>query len=1174
MLNTDPLTQAHTRAALDERLRAELAQVSQSGGVCALIVFDLDHFKSINDAFGHARGDAVLAELAQRIRHGIRTDDLLVRLGGDEFVLLLPGMDRRHALAFARRVGDLIADTPFAGDPPLTLSLSLGVAEAPSDAITPERLFERADQRLYAAKRLGRSQAVGDDQATTQPNIPEPTALIERDACLQEALELVATHAGQAGQALCISGLPGSGRSRLLRELAQATRRRGTLALEVQATPALQASPFACLRQAVAAAWPAQPAAASAEPLAQQIWQALCAPAPAVICIDDLPHLDLPSLAVLRALLFSPQRAPLLIATTDQMRTEALPCQHHMQLAPLTPAGLRAWLQTTLPGDPPDALADWLHRQTGGLPARVQRLIALLIRRQQITAADGVWRYPADLDMLGRDLLNHEPPAPPHNLPSPSTPLIGRTSDIDQIITRLGSERLVTLAGPGGIGKTRLAIQVAHTMRSFFPHGVFAVFLAALNDPQFLVSTISQTLGVSNEQSQQPLRDALAEHLREQRLLLVLDNFEHLQSQAELLAELLRRAPELKMLVTSRERLGLPGEVLVEVRGLDVPGPESLEQAERYTAVQLFLWSAWQALPSYTLSPDNRRAVAHICKLLEGMPLGIEMAAALVRQLASTEIAERIQQDLDSLTSPQGDANERHGSLRALFNYSWRVLGAEQQRGLRKLTVFRGGFSRAAAERVATVTLDHLVALFDKSLVYRHAAGRYELHEQLRQYAEEQLEAQPLEAQSTRQEHAAYYLELAEQAELLMSGAEQPSALARVDQDYANLQVALGWMCRERRWDWGLRMIAALWHYWRMRGYISEGWTWASAVLPHSRDQRTLARAKALYGAGWLAFDREDLASERALWEESLQVARELGDRSMIGMALQGVGEVLHAEDHYDEAIRCFHESLAIFYQLDNIEEAAWALDHLGRVACAIDQYQAASAYFAESLALFERIQHPWGLSLALFNCGYCAQMLGALEQAERYFDRSIVIYQKLGHQRSVGRLLNELGCVAWLRGNRQRAAQCFAESLAICREQTYRWGSANVLYNHGCLALVAAQPQTAAAYFRESLVNFHHMRLAVLGPAIALCIQGLAEAARQEGTLERAARLYAAAQRIIETSGHRRHRECIAYDYQAGLALLRAQLGEQALAAIWVPGGQLTLEEAIAEALGYSVPP
>jgi len=433
-----------------------------------------------------------------------------------------------------------------------------------------------------------------------------------------------------------------------------------------------------------------------------------------------------------------------------------------------------------------------------------------------------------------------------------------------------------------------------------FTHGAAFVPLQAISSAVFLAPAILSALGIPLQGQRDP-RDQVLAYLRDKELLLVLDNFEQLLTPdqnekgggAALLSAILACASGVTLLITSRERLNLQGEWVFDILGLQLPAGEQTEHVEDYSAVALFLQRARQAHTHFTFGAAEKRAVVRICRLVEGMPLGIELAAAWVRALSCVDIADQIERSLGFLTTSSRDVPERHRSLEAVFDHSWRLLSTDERSVFRKLSVFRGGFQRDAAEQVAGARLPVLAALVDKSLLRRNAAGRYELHELVRQYAEEQLR-EAGEMEQTRSCHLMFFLTLAEAAEPRLTSGERAGWLGDLDAEHDNLRTALAWsQTAAVDSELALRLAGALQWFWQLRDYVSEGRRWlASALARTEASVSTSAHAKALKGLGTLAWNQGDYVAAHLLLEKSVAMWRIVGNKQGLAHTLLAVGMV------------------------------------------------------------------------------------------------------------------------------------------------------------------------------------------------------------------------------------------------------------------------------------------
>jgi len=530
---------------------------------------------------------------------------------------------------------------------------------------------------------------------------------------------------------------------------------------------------------------------------------------------------------------------------------------------------------------------------------------------------------PADAGQLKRD----QPPA--CNLSLQPTSFIGRSEELSAIARILANPscRLLTLTGPGGIGKTRLALEVVAAQTAAFADGVAFVALAAVDTPRQIVSTIGDSLGLAFAEHPNPIAHLLG-YLRARHMLLVLDNFEHLLAGADLIPDVLVSAPQVTLLVTSRERLNLQAEWLFDVGGLaypleDLHGSALLQnqtQLADYSAVQLFVQRATQVQPALVIDAATLLTIAHICQHVAGMPLAIELAAAGARTLPLSEIERQIRANLDALVTTMRDVPTRHRSMRAVFDHSWKLLDAHERVLLSRLAVFRSGWAAAGAAEVAGATLPAFLSLVDKSLV-RQSSGapgapepRFTLLEPIREYALEQLVARG-EAQALQHAHAVYYQTLAEAVAAQWGTATFDQAIAQLQREYDNLRAALAWAGDSGDSLLGLRLAEALWQFWRSYGYISEGRAWleqflALDAMPTDPSARA-ARQHGLHAAAWLASDQHDYAQAARYFAQSMALRQALGKTGDDTDLLLNAARQARAEGNYQRALGFLEQALA-----------------------------------------------------------------------------------------------------------------------------------------------------------------------------------------------------------------------------------------------------------------------
>jgi predicted ATPase len=687
---------------------------------------------------------------------------------------------------------------------------------------------------------------------------------------------------------------------------------------------------------------------------------------------------------------------------------------------------------------------------------------------------------PAELALSSRERGTGSPV--PSNVPSPLTRLIGRDEEaaaIQALVLR-ADVRLITIVGAPGIGKSRLATHAAAMVAPTFPDGVWYVPLEPIGDAELVVSAIAKALGVK-ESTGRPLLQSLREFLRQRRLVLLLDNFEHVLEAAPAIAEILTACPGVKVLATSRAGLHIRGEWLWPVSPLAAPGNGrrvSLAAAARFPAVELFVDRARAVQPTFTLTETNVGDVCRICADLDGLPLAIELVAARSRTLTPAELVDRLVDRLALLTNGPRDLPPHQRTLRGTIDWSYHLLSPAEQVVFAWLSVFVGGCSLRAAEEVAgpadlpVPVADAVAALADKNLL-RIDEGpdgqRYAVMlATIREYALERLAGSGDEG-PIRARWAAFYLELAQTANEQLGGERQGRWLRQLDAEQHNLRAVLGWYTEHGNIRDALRMIAASWRFWHIRFRQAEGLRWMERVLamPGPYDERV--RAQVLCGAGWLAVDQYDRGLAESFFTESLTAYRKLGDQRGMAGALHGVGTVALADGDAGQAASLFEESLHHFREAGDEEGVAWSLDHVGSATLELGGYALAEQHFAEGLIIFRRLRHSWGMALALHHLGLSALALGRYADAHDRFDEALAIFTELDNSWGVAICLLHLGHVALGGGEHDTAARYFTQALQASEAQADRPGAARALAGLASLAVSEGNLVRAARLFRRA---------------------------------------------------------------------------------------------------------
>jgi predicted ATPase/class 3 adenylate cyclase/Tfp pilus assembly protein PilF len=819
-----------------------------------------------------------------------------------------------------------------------------------------------------------------------------------------------------------------------------------------------------------------------------------------------------------------------------------------------------------------------------------------------------------------------------HNLPAQVTSFIGREKELDEIIHLVAKNRLVTLAGSGGIGKTRLSLKAAQELLNAFPDGVWFIELAPLSDPALVPQAMVSTLGLIDQAGRSAL-NVLTDFLQTKRALLILDNCEHLiQACAQLTETLLRACPDLHIFDTSREALGVPGENTFSVPALSAPEIEQsfgIETLTKYEAVQLFVERARAALPGFVLTKNNAPAIAQLCHQLDGIPLALELAAARIKMMSLKEIVSHLNDRFHLLTGGARTALPRHQTLQAMIDWSHDLLSEPERVLLRRLSVFAGGWSLEAAESVCgnesietREILDLLTQLLNKSLILaEHKQGqetRYRMLETIRQYAREKLWA-VREGEMMRQRHLAYFVDLSERAEPNLRSFDMVMWLDRLEAELDNIRAALEWAL-ESDVEAQLRLASALLWFWHIRGHINEGVDWLERGLSIEAIERgdqpltqshALIRGKALNACGTLRgesligksaerFEESlDLFKElgpagkqgmgyallglagwteemtkNTLQEQSLRLFREVGDKFGAAQCLMSIAGYIRVEGDYERAKAIGKEHLALRREIGDKDGIAIAHAHLGIIALRQGDYQQAGELYEESLAGFREVGNKWGIGLALSWLGGVAWEQGNHEQATSILEEALALGQNLGEKSFIAIRLDDLGKVAWAQGDYERATQKFEAALVFSREAGNKFEMSSALQGLGRVAQSQGDYATARSLYTEAIVICQETGNRWM-PAFNLEAFAILAAAQKQ--LEPSPLRFEGLRRAARLFGaaetllpaiRLEMPPAERAEHDQAIVTARAALGEEAFAAAWEEGKAMTMEQAVEYAL------
>ena len=626
-------------------------------------------------------------------------------------------------------------------------------------------------------------------------------------------------------------------------------------------------------------------------------------------------------------------------------------------------------------------------------------------------------------------------------LPSRGTSFIGRTTDLDRIWQLLAQEecRLVTLAGAGGAGKTRLALEAAHRLQASgrFKDGVFFVPLESLASAEGVPVSIAGALGLQLQGTVDPLWQ-INNYLRSKHALIILDNFEHLLNATSIVSELLATSPQLKALITSRERLNLVEEWVLPVGGLALP-PEDIQdstEALKSEAIQLFMQRAKQANLDFVLTEENLRSVISICHFVDGSPLGIELAAVWVRLMPPADIAAEIEKSLDFLQASSRNVTDRHRSIRATFEYSWTLLTSREQEALSKFSIFRGGFTREAASEVAGASISLLASLLDKSLLRISSTGRYDRHPLLLQYTKEHLQARD-DAEQVRQRHAMYFLKLVKQGSEGLKYHDQLFWHRWFDEELDNVRAALEWSLSSTGSDIGPQLTAAMVWYWRTHGFHPEAQLWLEQALSLAQDISSV-RVELLTGLGLcrVASGNTPLAAQPL--EEAIEMCKHLNDKALTASVMHASTQPLRARGDYDAAKgRCL-TALAIRQELGDTFGTVMAYGSLADILSLQGDYESAGTYYERCVAFMREKGDLQQVSTGLDGWAMVSYHLGRLQEAAAMAEEGLSLATQVGDSFHVGLHLHNLGLIYRAQGDFTHARKYMSKSLNHLYENSF----------------------------------------------------------------------------------------------------------------------------------------
>jgi predicted ATPase/DNA-binding XRE family transcriptional regulator/Flp pilus assembly protein TadD len=821
---------------------------------------------------------------------------------------------------------------------------------------------------------------------------------------------------------------------------------------------------------------------------------------------------------------------------------------------------------------------------------RPSRQVAELLARHLQIPADQtplflkVARQEKSVESLGEiSTSNQHSPHPISHVPPSPGLLVGRDFELSELARLIQQPqcRLLTLTGPGGVGKTHLATHLAISLETS-ESGLHVVFvsLAAVTGREQSVTAMADAMGIVLYTASDRARQLIS-YLHDRAVLLIVDNFEHLITDkgcVDLIGDLLHETHQVKMIVTSREPLKLQAEWVFEVQGLPVSKNQSPEAAETDTsAVSLFIQRANQAFVGFTPTSQDLAAIVRICELVEGLPLAIELAAAWVRSLSCVEIVKEIENSLDFLANSVWDLPERHRSMRATIEHSWKLLTPEEQRVLRRLSIFRGGFSRQAAQAVTDASLTDLLSLVSKSIIRRTKTGRYDLHELIHQYVLYQLRQDSAEYEQMQASHSRYFAGLLHERGPDLKGGNRPSVVSELIGDLPNLRQAWHWAsCHQRAWDLNQSADTLFWLY-ESRSNCREGvplYRQAVQGLQIGPEQvvtsenwaQHLALGQVLTYEGFFLFRQGQQPQGRDVLKSALTILEKIptSDSRDVQMALSNaivfLGTVISEMGDFEEGNRLLHEGLHRKQQLEDHWGSAFCLRKIALAAYYRGDYAKSSETLQQSLEISEKIGNTWSLAASLSQLGLVAYSLGDYEQAHQFLSEALALSQTLEDRASIAAALDGLGLVKTAQGQFGDAQSLLEKSSALWKEIGEQGNLAQTLNHLGDVLLKMDDKERARRHFLDALSVANNMQII---PVLMDALMGVAEIQTREGAFASALETLIL---IHENPSSSRATKTRAEELQSEI---KSQLPPQRVRNIKSRVNQKTVEFAVTEILG-----